>query len=194
MRRWILFWTLTGLLLAGCGGTPAPTATPGRKTYAAPPPMAIDPNRTYVAVIETEKGTMRFELFPKVAPQTVNSFVFLAREGFYNGLTFHRVIPGFVAQGGAPQGDTGGPGYRLPAEFSNLKHKAGTLAMARGEDPNSAGSQFYICYQEQPSLDGDYTIFGQMLEGMEVLQKLTPREPGSDKPGDRILRIAIEEK
>ena len=188
------------LAVAGCGATPTPTpaptptATPTLKTYSAPPPMTIDPDKTYIATIETEKGTITLELFPKVAPQTVNSFVFLAREGYYDGTSFHRVIPDFMAQGGASQGDYGGPGYNLPAEFSDLKHQAGTLAMARAEDPNSAGSQFYICYEAQPSLDGQYTIFGQMIEGMDVLKALTARKPGDDTPGDVIISITIEEK
>lgn len=190
---WMGLAVALALALTACGPAQA-TPTPARKTYSAAPPMKIDPCKTYIATIETEKGVMTFELLPKVAPQTVNSFVFLSREGFYSGTSFHRVIPGFVAQGGAPDGDYGGPGYTLPAEFSSLKHQAGTLAMARGEAINSAGSQFYICFEAQASLDGQYTIFGQMLEGVEVLKKLTAREPGSATAGDKILKVTVEEK
>ena len=125
------------------------------------------------AVIKTNKGTVTLELYPEVAPKTVENFVELANKGFYNGLTFHRVIPGFVAQGGCPLGDgTGGPGYTIPAEFSAKKHIKGTLAMARSSHPDSAGSQFYICLDATPHLDGSYTIFGQVLEGMDNVEKL----------------------
>jgi peptidyl-prolyl cis-trans isomerase B (cyclophilin B) len=139
-----------------------------------------------IAVIAMDKGgEIRVELFPEDAPKTVESFVALAKKGFYDGLTFHRVVPGFVAQGGDPRGDgTGGPGYTLKAEFNGRKHLRGTVAMARSQSPDSAGSQFYICLAPQPHLDGQYTIFGQVVEGMEVVDRI--------RRGDRMRTVRIE--
>jgi len=124
--------------------------------------------------VETNIGSFTFELFPKDAPNTVANFKALAAKGFYDGLTFHRVIPGFVAQGGDPKGNgTGGPGYHVKAEFNSHKHVTGAVAMARSSDPDSAGSQFYICYGAHPHLDGHYTVFGQITEGQDVVNKIT---------------------
>src|SRR5574340_1727921 len=118
------------------------------------------PNRT--VVLETVKGTIKFELYEKEAPITTKNFIDLTNKGFYNGLTFHRVVPGFVVQGGDPKGNgTGGPGYTIPAEFNAQKHVRGSVAMARSQHPDSAGSQFYITYGTQPHLDGSYTVFGR---------------------------------
>ncbi len=129
-------------------------------------------------------GTILIELYPDSAPKTVESFLALTKKGFYNGLTFHRVVPGFVVQGGDPRGDgTGGPGYALKAEFNARKHVTGTVAMARAEHPDSAGSQFYICLAPQPALDGRYTVFGQVIEGMEVVQTI--------RPGDVMQRVEV---
>jgi len=143
------------------------------------------------AVIETGRGNIRVELFADKAPQTVANFLKLADQGFYDGLSFHRVIPGFVVQGGDPLGNgTGGPGYTLPAEISpDLHHETGTLAMARRPDSvnpqrRSSGSQFYICLAPQPHLDGQYTIFGRVIDGMDVVRKI--------RRGDRIKRIHRE--
>jgi peptidylprolyl isomerase/peptidyl-prolyl cis-trans isomerase B (cyclophilin B) len=124
--------------------------------------------------IELENGgTIKIEFYPDSAPNTVANFEKLANSGFYNGLTFHRVVDGFVAQGGDPAGNgTGGPGYKIKAEFNNRKHLTGTLAMARSQHPDSAGSQFYICLAPQPFLDGQYTVFGQVTEGMDLVQKI----------------------
>jgi hypothetical protein len=109
------------------------------KQYSAPADQKLDANKSYTATIETTEGTITAELYPKIAPKTVNAFVFLAREGYYEGVIFHRVIPGFMIQGGDPTGTgTGGPGYRLPAEFNDIKHERGVLSMARTNDPNSA--------------------------------------------------------
>ena len=179
------------------GGTPSPEATVTSR-YPGPPAMTIDTNKTYVAVIHTDKGDVRVELFAKEAPQTVNNFVFLARDGFYNGLTFHRVIPGFVAQAGDPEGTgRGGPGYTIPDEQSGSPFEAGTLGMAkRGDQPNSAGSQFFITFTDQPQLNDEFTAFGQVVEGIDILNALTPRDPTSspDLPsGDQILSIEIQE-
>ena len=146
------------------------------------------------AVIKTAKGDIVVRFFPDVAPVTVASFLHLARSGFYNGLRFHRVEPTFVIQGGDPKSrdpnaadvGTGGPGYYLPAEFNNRPHKTGTLSMARSQDPNSGGSQFYICLADQPSLDGKYTVFGETVSGMDVVQNIVP--------GDVINEIVIRPK
>jgi peptidyl-prolyl cis-trans isomerase B (cyclophilin B) len=146
-------------------------------------------NGAETAVIKTDKGTIKVKFYEKDAPNTVASFIELAKSGFYDKTAFHRVIPGFVAQGGDPQSKgmspdqvaqaaqagqlgTGGPGYNLKAEFNSQKHLEGTVAMARSQSPDSAGSQFYICLAPQPSLDGQYTVFGQVTEGMDVVKKL----------------------
>lgn len=134
--------------------------------------------------IETEEGTITVELFPEDAPNTVANFKALAAKGYYDGLTFHRVIPGFVAQGGCPRGDgTGGPGYKVKAEFNKRKHERGTLAMARSSDPNSAGSQFYICYDAHPHLDRQYTVFGKVTDGMDVVDNIVV--------GTEITRVSV---
>ncbi len=124
--------------------------------------------------IETAEGVIDIELYPEDAPNTVANFKALAAKGFYDGLSFHRVIPGFVAQGGCPRGDgTGGPGYNVKAEFNDRKHERGTVAMARSSAPDSAGSQFYICYDAHPHLDRQYTVFGKVTSGMEVVDKVS---------------------
>ena len=157
--------------------------------------LQFDLNKQYTATIETEKGNIVLELFVQDAPRTVNSFVFLAREGFYNGTTFHRVIPGFMAQGGDPTGTgTGGPGYAFEDEFSQRTHTAGALSMANS-GPNTNGSQFFITYTSQPQLDGRHTVFGQVIEGTDVLDKLTPRDPSRNPSfeGDTIVGVTISE-
>jgi cyclophilin family peptidyl-prolyl cis-trans isomerase len=128
-----------------------------------------------VVTIETDKGKIIFEMFPDVAPKTVARISELIKQGFYNGLTFHRVEPGFVIQGGDPKGNgTGGSGVNLKAEFNKKPHLLGTVAMARANDPDSADSQFYICLGPQPFLDGKYTVFGQVTDkaSLDVLQKI----------------------
>ena len=150
----------------------------------------------YTAIIETEKGDMVVELFAADAPKTVDNFVTLAREGFYDGTTFHRVIPGFMAQGGDPTGTgAGGPGYTIKDEFSERTHVAGALSMANTGRPNTGGSQFFICYTPKPHLDGKHTVFGQVIEGMDVLNKLTPRDPLQNPSfeGDTVITITISE-
>ncbi|GAB4276374.1 MAG: hypothetical protein Kow0029_18270 [Candidatus Rifleibacteriota bacterium] len=138
-----------------------------------PQGITMENEKNPLIKITTDKGEMMFELFPDVAPKHVESMISLIKKGFYNGLTFHRVVPGFVIQGGDPKGDgTGGPGYTLPAEFNKRKHLKGTLAMARTSDPNSAGSQFYICLDAIPHLDGQYTVFGQIVKGHDVPEKI----------------------
>jgi peptidyl-prolyl cis-trans isomerase B (cyclophilin B) len=139
------------------------------------------------AVIELDKGgEIRVEFYPDDAPKTVENFVTLAKKGFYNGLTFHRVVPNFVAQGGCPNGTgTGGPGYQIKAEFNRQKHVRGTVAMARSQHPDSAGSQFYICYGPTPHLDGSYTVFGRVVAGMEHVDRIAQ--------GDRMKSVTIAE-
>ncbi len=168
------------------------------KQWSSPPPMTIDPAKQYFAVLKTEKGDIRIQLFADKAPQTVNNFVFLARQGFYDNTTFHRVIPGFMAQGGDPTGTgSGGPGYRFADEFHpDLKHDSeGILSMANA-GPNTNGSQFFITYAPQPHLDGRHAVFGKVVSGMDVLKALTPRDPRTNPTfsGDRLLTVVIEER
>ncbi len=184
---------------ASSTATPGAQPTPGgnaTKTYDAEPPMTIDQDKRYFATIKMDIGDIKLELFPKDAPRHVNSFVFLARDGFYDGVTFHRVIPGFVAQAGDPTGTgRGGPGYTVPDEQTARGFTDGTLGMAKTNQPNSAGSQWFICYAPQPSLDGGYTAFGQLVEGRNVLDKIAPRDPASARqPGTAINTIVIEEQ
>jgi peptidyl-prolyl cis-trans isomerase B (cyclophilin B) len=174
----------------------APAPAPELKTYSAPPSMMIDTNKEYIATIETEKGDIVLELFASDVPTTVNNFVFLAHEGFYNGTTFHRVIPGFMVQGGDPTGTgRGNPGYTFADEFTGHTHVAGALSMANS-GPNTNGCQFFITYTPQHGLDGKHSVFGQVIEGFDVLQSLTPRDPSRnpDFIGDRVIRITIEER
>jgi peptidyl-prolyl cis-trans isomerase B (cyclophilin B) len=184
--------TLTSVLLlvaAGCSSTSGPGASSGVPAgrYSAAPPMTIDRAKTYGATITTAKGVIELSLDPKAAPVTVNNFVFLAREKFYDGVKFHRVEAGFVVQGGDPKGDgTGGPGYAIPDESSPLDHVAGALGMAKGADPDSAGSQFYITLTAQPSLDRRYTVFGKVTAGMDVVAKITR--------GDVITSVTVSER
>jgi peptidyl-prolyl cis-trans isomerase B (cyclophilin B) len=154
---------------------------------AVPGSVGGQPRMHPTAVITMEKGgEIRIELYPEDAPKTVESFITLSKKGFYDGLTFHRIEPGFVAQGGDPKGDgTGGPGYTLKAEFNKRKHVRGTVAMARSQNPDSAGSQFYICFAPAPHLDNNYTIFGQVTAGMDVVDRI--------KPGDKMKSVKIEE-
>jgi len=141
---------------------------------------ALSFEKPLYAVVETNKGKIVFELFPHKAPETVRNFVKLANEGFYNGIRWHRVVPGFVIQGGCPlskdddpkNDGLGDPGYKIKAEFNDVPHLKGTVAMARAQDPDSAGSQFYICLDAQPNLDGNYTVFGKVTEGMDVVEKI----------------------
>jgi peptidyl-prolyl cis-trans isomerase B (cyclophilin B) len=180
----------------GCAKEPeSPSSATAPKKYTAAPKMMIDVNKNYTATIETEKGDIVLELFAKDAPKTVNNFVFLAREGFYNGTTFHRVIPGFMAQGGDPTGTgAGGPGYSFEDEFSQHRHGTGALSMANS-GANTNGSQFFITYAPAPYLDGKHSVFGQIIKGMDVLNKLTPRDPTKNPPakGDIIKTITITE-
>ena len=161
----------------------------------------IERMKQTTAVLETKFGEITLKFFPDVAPKHVNSFIEMANKGFYNGTTFHRVVPGFVIQGGdqntksedRSKHGTGGPGYTLEAEFSNLPHKRGTLSMARAANPDSAGSQFFICVAEAAFLDGQYTVFGEVSEGMDVVDEIVaqPRD-NSDNPNERVeMKVKI---
>ena len=166
--------------------------------WPAAPTMQIDVSKSYVATLHTVKGDIVIELLPQAAPTTVNNFVFLARQHYYDGVTFHRVLPGFMAQGGDPAGTgTGGPGYFIPNEDSDLTFDGpGVVAMANsGRDRN--GSQFFITYAAVPDLNGGYTIFGRVTSGMDVAQSLAPRDPSkapNASAGDKINSVTIEEK
>ncbi|HEU4408608.1 MAG TPA: peptidylprolyl isomerase [Polyangiaceae bacterium] len=169
------------------------------KSYPKAPPMVIDQKKTYQAVLRTEKGDIRVNLFADRAPVTVNNFVFLARDGFYDRTTFHRVIPDFMAQGGDPDGTgRGGPGYKWEDERSALgipHDGAGVLSMANA-GPNTNGSQFFITHRPTPHLNGKHAVFGKVAdaESLKVLMSLRTRDPGSDaRPGDRILNVEIVE-
>ncbi len=156
------------------------------KKYSNVPEMTIDTTKKYTATIETEKGNIVLELFAADVPKTVNNFVFLARDGFYDGTTFHRVIPGFMAQGGDPTGTgCGGPGYSFSDEFTSHTHGTGTLSMANA-GPNTNGSQFFITYTPQPHLNNRHTVFGQMTSDMEILKSI--------KNGDVITKVTITEE
>ncbi len=142
------------------------------KRYSAPPQMQIETNRKYHVVIKTNKGDIHLELNPAEAPLSVNNFVALARDGYYDGVTFHRVVPRFVIQGGDPTGTgSGGPGYKFKDEPVQRPYKAGTVAMANA-GPNTNGSQFFICLEDQPGLPPNYTIFGDTVAGMDVVRNI----------------------
>ena len=166
--------------------------------YRTQPEMQIDPSKKYTAVFHTSKGDIQVELFAKQAPVTVNNFVFLAREGFYNNTTFHRVIGGFMAQGGDPTGTgMGGPGYKFrdePGALAGKHDKAGILSMANA-GPNTNGSQFFITYGPTPHLNGKHGVFGQVTSGMDVLKALRERDPQRDRqPGDLLVSVDIIEQ
>jgi cyclophilin family peptidyl-prolyl cis-trans isomerase len=167
------------------------------KQWNQPPEMVLDPKKKYTATISTDKGNILLELFADKAPRTVNNFVFLARQGFYDGTIFHRVIADFMAQGGDPTGKgSGGPGYRFADEFHpSLKHdKPGVLSMANA-GPNTNGSQFFITHIPTPWLNNKHSIFGQVIAGMDVLLAIQPRDPGKPEyTGMKILSATIAEE
>jgi cyclophilin family peptidyl-prolyl cis-trans isomerase len=164
--------------------------------WNTPPKMEIDPKKKYTAVLDTDKGAITLELFADKTPNTVNNFVFLARQGFYDGTIFHRVIADFMAQGGDPTGTgRGGPGYRFADEFHpSLKHsKPGIFSMANA-GPGTNGSQFFITHVPTPWLDGKHSIFGQVTEGMDVLLSIPPRDPmNSNAPAVKLNKVTIQE-
>ena len=158
-----------------------------KKTYSKPPEMMIDETGTYRATMHTERGDIELDLFPEYAPKTVNNFIFLAKEGFYDGVTFHRVISNFVIQGGDPTGTgMGGPGYKFEDETvgNPLTHEMGVISMANA-GPNTNGSQFFITHSPQPHLNGKHTVFGKVRAGQEVVNAI--------RQGDRILSVDVVE-
>lgn len=157
------------------------------KEWKTPPAMQIDPKKNYTVYMETNKGDIVIELYPQYAPKTVNNFVFLINEGFYDGVAFHRVIDNFVIQGGDPTGTgRGGPGYRFEDELKGnpLKHETGILSMANA-GPNTNGSQFFITHSPQPHLDGRHTVFGKVTSGMDVVNSI--------RQGDQMTKVTVTE-
>ncbi len=158
------------------------------KQWDKPPAMQIDPQKTYKATIETGKGDIELELYPEYAPKTANNFVFLAQEGFYDGVTFHRVISNFMIQGGDPTGTgRGGPGYKFEDEVEDnpLRHEAGVISMANA-GPNTNGSQFFITHSPQPHLDGMHTVFGKVVGDQGIVNAI--------QQGERITKVVVVEK
>ena len=194
----VLVLIVVGIIwLVFSGGDSSATSEP--KQYDAPPPMAIDPTKGYIAAFRMENGgEFKVRLYADKTPVTVNNFVFLAREGFYNGTTFHRVLEGFMAQGGDPEGTgMGGPGYQFEDEFRDdlIFDRPGLLAMANS-GPNTNGSQFFITFAPTPHLNGRHTIFGEVIEGMDVVNSLALRDPDQAPTiqGDVIETIEITEQ
>jgi len=171
----------------------------GKRQFTSCPAVTVQSNKRYVANIHTEKGDIAIQLFADKAPRTVNSFLFLVKSGWYDNITFHRVVPELFAQTGDPSGTgKGNPGYYVITEIDPALtfDKPGMVAMVNS-GPDTSGSQFFITYAPAPQFDGKYTIFGEVLSGMEVLKQLTPRDPqpGSDlPPGDRLISVTVEEK
>ena len=159
--------------------------------------MTLDTSKTYIATLRTEKGDIVIELAAEKTPITVNNFVNLAQKGYYTDSTFHRVLPGFMAQGGDPTGTgSGGPGYTIEDEFTDLVHDRGVISMANTGRPNTGGGQWFVTLAPTPHLDGLHAVFGKVVEGMDVVDSLTPRDPGQnpDYEGDKLLEVLIEEK
>ena len=189
---------LTAFALAACSGSEPPTPTVGEKAitqYSSPPAMSIDAAKSYTATFKTNHGEITIELFASDAPVTVNNFIFLAKENFYDGVIFHRVIDGFMIQGGDPTGTgTGGPGYRFQDEFvpSLTFAEPGLLAMANS-GPGTNGSQFFITVTPTPHLTGKHTIFGKVTDGYDVVKTISKVNTGPrDKPADDVVIESID--
>ncbi len=202
----LMLVVLALLMLAGCGNKPdgggkAASAAPSAAASGADAEQGLpsaDASHPVVTIEMEDGGVIRAELYPEVAPNTVNNFISLIRQGFYDGTIFHRVIPGFMIQGGDPDGTgAGGPGYRIAGEFANngfanyLPHTEGVLSMARSGDPDSAGSQFFIMTDAAPHLDGDYAAFGKVTEGMDVVRRIVSLERDDN---DRPLKPPVMKK
>jgi len=201
MRKTRIFFTVILAIFMSVAAS-AQLQTPAPKTITATKKEVKTMSGTK-AIIETKLGNITLKFFPDVAPGHVKNFIDLAKKGFYDGTTFHRVIPGFMIQGGDPNSKDpnkskhgqGGPGYTIKAEFSDKPHKLGTLSMARAGHPDSAGSQFFICVKDSSFLDKQYTVFGEVESGIEVVDKIVsqPRDK-SDNPNDRIeMKVKIVE-
>jgi peptidyl-prolyl cis-trans isomerase B (cyclophilin B) len=211
-RLTIISMFLLFLFISGCEKAPANQQSPTNSNTPAKSENKPDANykskysgKKPIVIIEMEDGSkMKAELYPDIAPKTVDNFVSLTEKNFYDGLIFHRVIPGFMIQGGDPNGNgTGGPGYNIEGEFikngfkNDLKHTRGVLSMARSSAPNSAGSQFFIMVADTPQLDGDYASFGKVIEGMEVADKIVNVKTGTnDKPEvpQKMKKVTVEIK
>ena len=177
-------WLVSLLCLVGFV-TPVFAQPPKAEKPATPPVAPPGRSSRLQVVIEMDRGKLTIELFSEVAPKTLARFLNLAQKGFYNGLTFHRVVPKYLIQGGDPVGDgTGGSGQAIPAEFSEKKHVTDTVGMAHTKDSDSADSQFYICLEPQPFLDGKYTVFGQVVEGLDLLPKI--------QEGDVMRKVTVK--
>lgn len=190
--------TADATAISDCADLTGEAPEASMKTYDSAPEMTIDPEKSYTAVIHTERGDFTMTLRPDLAPQQVNSFVFLSRDGYYDGVTFHRVIPGFVAQAGDPTGTgSGGPGYTLPAEFTTeVPYTEGVVGAARTAEPDTAGSQWFVTLDEASTLNGQYTVFAQVTDGIDVVKCITARDPSTNPgapPGDKIISIEITE-
>jgi peptidyl-prolyl cis-trans isomerase B (cyclophilin B) len=195
MKRAMILLPIALLLIVGCKSKETAEKGTGQEMKSQSAAGADE-----VAIIETQFGKIVLEFFTDVAPNHVANFKRLARQGFYDGVTFHRVIPNFMIQGGDPntkdrdrsQHGLGGPGYTINAEFNNKPHLRGTLSMARSSDPNSAGSQFFICVAPQPRLDGQYTVFGQVIKGLDAVDQIvnTPRDE-RDNPIDPMVMYKV---
>ena len=187
-------------LALACSSTPTPWPTPTTGPTSTPtqePELTIDTEKQYTATLRTEKGDIVIALTADKTPITVNNFVKLARDGYYDNTTFHRVLPGFMAQGGDPTGTgAGGPGYTIQDEFTDLTHERGVISMANTGQPNSGGAQFFITFVPTPHLDGRHTVFGAVTQGMDVVDSLTPRDPNQspDFPGDTLIEVLIAEQ
>ena len=204
MRR---FGLIALIVMGGflTNGFEASAATPAKGAKAKPEAPAVAKAGEDVAVIKTDMGTIVFRFFEKDAPKHVANFKKLANDRFYDGTTFHRVIPGFMIQGGDPNSKdadrtndgTGSAGYTIPAEFNQNKHLRGTVSMARAQDPNSASCQFFICVKPAPFLDGQYSVFGQVIEGMDVVDKIVSvQRDARDNPIDKVVmeKVTIEKR
>ncbi|MCK4404069.1 MAG: peptidylprolyl isomerase [candidate division Zixibacteria bacterium] len=206
MKRILILSVLLVFFLFGCGKkeeaqTEKVEEQPEEVTEAeeATKPISEEPivrEKNPIVVMETNFGTIELELFWDKTPKTAENLLRLVISEFYDGLTFHRIIPNFVIQGGCPVGDgTGGPGYSIDFEKADTKHLKGFLAMARSQDPNSAGSQFYICLKALPNLDGNYVVFGKVVKGMDVVDKIAGVETGSrDMPKEKVIMTKVYEK
>ena len=193
--------TLAWIMLCFLGAVVIVEAQPASKSFTKEEIKKMAETR---AIIETKFGNMELKFSPDVAPNHVEKFIELVKKGFYNGTTFHRVIPGFMIQGGDPNSKspdkskhgTGGPGYNIKAEFSDKPHKRGTLSMARAQDPDSAGSQFFICVADAAFLNKKYTVFGEVITGMDVADKIVSQPRDSrDNPNERVeMKVKIAEK
>lgn len=194
----ILLIQISVLILVSVLAAPGFSETARHKTFS---PEEIESMKTARAILHTRFGDITIEFFPEAAPNHVDNFIQLAQSGFYNGTTFHRIIPGFMIQGGDPltkspdrtRHGTGGPGYRLKAEFNDRSHTRGAVSMARSPHPDSAGSQFFICVADAPHLDRQYTVFGKVVSGMEVVDKIVAQpKDARDNPMDRIeMKVEI---